>query len=62
LRFEAGVEGRAAEYATPEEIAALKADLRKRWKQLGSKMRDADLSGMSFGEEGHRDGHPDRHG
>jgi hypothetical protein len=32
-----------AEYATAEEIDALKADLRKRWKQLGSKMRE--LSG-----------------
>ena len=29
-----------AEYATAEEIDALKADLRKRWKQLGSKMRE----------------------
>ena len=34
-----------AEYATAEEIDALKADLRKRWKQLGSKMRE--LSGNS---------------
>ncbi len=29
-----------AEYATLEEIAALKADLRERWKQLGKKMRE----------------------
>lgn len=32
-----------AEYASPKEIAALKADLRERWKQLGRKMRE--LSG-----------------
>lgn len=29
-----------AEYATAEEIDGLKANLRKRWKQLGSKMRE----------------------
>jgi len=34
-----------AEHATPEEIDALNAALRKRWKQLGSKMRE--LSGNS---------------
>jgi len=32
-----------AEYATSEEIATLKAALRKRWKQLGREMRE--LSG-----------------
>ena len=32
-----------AEYATPEEIAVLKAALRQRWEQLGRKIRE--LSG-----------------
>jgi hypothetical protein len=37
-----------AEYATPKEIAVLNSDLRKRWKQLGSKMRE--VSGDGAGE------------
>ncbi len=36
-----------AEYATLEEIAALKADLRERWKQLGKKMREITGNGAS---------------
>jgi len=42
-----GTSNSLAEYATPEEIAALKADLRKRWKQLGSKMRELSGNGAS---------------